>query len=241
MEKFLFDPTRLPKHIGIIMDGNGRWAKKRGLPRTFGHREGAKVFRKIVEYCGDIGLEYLTVYAFSTENWSRPKDEVDSIMKLLEQYIDDAFQHQDENQKFRTKFIGDISALSPVLQEKIRRIEEVVSNKNGLMVNIALNYGGRDEIVRAVKQVAQQVQTGALPLEKVDQEAFSQYLYTAGQPDPDLIIRPSGEERLSNFLIWQAAYSEFVFMDILWPDFTPRDLERAIVEYQQRDRRFGGV
>lgn len=241
MEKFQFDPTRLPRHIGIIMDGNGRWAKKRGLPRTFGHREGAKVFRKIVEYCGDIGLEYLTVYAFSTENWSRPKDEVDSIMKLLEQYIDDAFQHQDENQKFRTKFIGDISALSPVLQEKIRRIEEVVSNKNGLMVNIALNYGGRDEIVRAVKQVAQQVQTGALPLEKVDQEAFSQYLYTAGQPDPDLIIRPSGEERLSNFLIWQAAYSEFVFMDILWPDFTPRDLERAIVEYQQRDRRFGGV
>lgn len=241
MEKFQFDPARLPKHIGIIMDGNGRWAKKRGLPRTFGHREGAKVFRKIVEYCGDIGLEYLTVYAFSTENWSRPKDEVDSIMKLLEQYIDDAFQHQDENQKFRTKFIGDISALSPVLQEKIRRIEEVVSNKNGLMVNIALNYGGRDEIVRAVKQVAQQVQTGALPLEKVDQEAFSQYLYTAGQPDPDLIIRPSGEERLSNFLIWQAAYSEFVFMDILWPDFTPRDLERAIVEYQQRDRRFGGV
>lgn len=241
MEKFQFDPARLPRHIGIIMDGNGRWAKKRGLPRTFGHREGAKVFRKIVEYCGDIGLEYLTVYAFSTENWSRPKDEVDSIMKLLEQYIDDAFQHQDENQKFRTKFIGDISALSPVLQEKIRRIEEVVSNKNGLMVNIALNYGGRDEIVRAVKQVAQQVQTGALPLEKVDQEAFSQYLYTAGQPDPDLIIRPSGEERLSNFLIWQAAYSEFVFMDILWPDFTPRDLERAIVEYQQRDRRFGGV
>lgn len=241
MEKFQFDPTRLPRHIGIIMDGNGRWAKKRGLPRTFGHREGAKVFRKIVEYCGDIGLEYLTVYAFSTENWSRPKDEVDSIMKLLEQYIDDAFQHQDENQKFRTKFIGDISALSPVLQEKILRIEEVVSNKNGLMVNIALNYGGRDEIVRAVKQVAQQVQTGALPLEKVDQEAFSQYLYTAGQPDPDLIIRPSGEERLSNFLIWQAAYSEFVFMDILWPDFTPRDLERAIVEYQQRERRFGGV
>lgn len=241
MEKFQFDPTRLPRHIGIIMDGNGRWAKKRGLPRTFGHREGAKVFRKIVEYCGDIGLEYLTVYAFSTENWSRPKDEVDSIMKLLEQYIDDAFQHQDENQKFRTKFIGDISALSSVLQEKIRRIEEVVSNKNGLMVNIALNYGGRDEIVRAVKQVAQQVQTGALPLEKVDQEAFSQYLYTTGQPDPDLIIRPSGEERLSNFLIWQAAYSEFVFMDILWPDFTPRDLERAIVEYQQRDRRFGGV
>lgn len=241
MEKFQFDPARLPKHIGIIMDGNGRWAKKRGLPRTFGHREGAKVFRKIVEYCGEIGLEYLTVYAFSTENWSRPKDEVDSIMKLLEQYIDDAFQHQDENQKFRTKFIGDISALSPVLQEKIRRIEEVVSNKNGLMVNIALNYGGRDEIVRAVKQVVQQVQTGALPLEKMDQEVFSQYLYTAGQPDPDLIIRPSGEERLSNFLIWQAAYSEFVFMDILWPDFTPRDLERAIVEYQQRDRRFGGV
>lgn len=241
MEKFQFDPTRLPKHIGIIMDGNGRWAKKRGLPRTFGHREGAKVFQKIVEYCGEIGLKYLTVYAFSTENWSRPKDEVDSIMKLLEQYIDDAFQHQDENQKFRTKFIGDISALSPVLQEKIRRIEEVVSNKNGLMVNIALNYGGRDEIVRAVKQVAYQVQTGALPLEKMDQEVFSQYLYTAGQPDPDLIIRPSGEERLSNFLIWQAAYSEFVFMDILWPDFTPRDLERAIVEYQQRDRRFGGV
>ena len=216
----------LPEHIGIIMDGNGRWAKKRALPRKYGHREGAKAFRKIVEYCDKIGLHYLTVYAFSTENWKRPKDEVDSIMQLLEQYIDEAFDHKNESDGVRTKFIGDMSALSPVLQEKIKRIEALGEGKSGLLVNVALNYGGRHELVHSMR---------ALP------EMVRDHLYTAGQPDPDLIIRPSGEERLSNFLIWQAAYSEFVFMDVLWPDFKPEHLEEAIRIFNQRHRRFGGI
>ena len=198
----------LPEHIGIIMDGNGRWAKKRALPRKYGHREGAKAFRKIVEYCDKIGLRYLTVYAFSTENWKRPKDEVDSIMQLLEQYIDEAFDHKNESDGVRTKFIGDMSALSPVLQEKIKRIEALGEGKSGLLVNVALNYGGRHELVHSMRA---------------------------------LIIRPSGEERLSNFLIWQAAYSEFVFMDVLWPDFKPEHLEEAIRIFNQRHRRFGGI
>ena len=231
----------LPVHIGIIMDGNGRWANKRGLPRKYGHREGAKAFRKIVEYCDQIGLQYLTVYAFSTENWKRPKSEVDSIMQLLEQYIDDAFAHQNENKNVRTHFIGDMRALNPVLQEKIERIEKMGEGRNGLMVNVALNYGGRDEIVHAAKRLAQQVQQGKLAVDDITEQLLSDCLYTCGQPDPDLIIRPSGEERLSNFLIWQAAYSEFVFMDVLWPDFTPKHLDQAIAEYQHRQRRFGGV
>ena len=231
----------LPVHIGIIMDGNGRWANKRGLPRKYGHREGAKTFRKIVEYCDQIGLQYLTVYAFSTENWKRPKSEVDSIMQLLEQYIDDAFAHQNENQNVRTHFIGDMRALNPVLQEKIERIEKMGEGRNGLLVNVALNYGGRDEIVHAAKRLAQQVQQGKLSVDDITEQLLSDCLYTCGQPDPDLIIRPSGEERLSNFLIWQAAYSEFVFMDVLWPDFTPKHLDQAIAEYQHRQRRFGGV
>ncbi len=231
----------LPVHIGIIMDGNGRWANKRGLPRKYGHREGAKAFRKIVEYCDQIGLQYLTVYAFSTENWKRPKSEVDSIMQLLEQYIDDAFAHQNENQNVRTHFIGDMRALNPVLQEKIERIEKMGEGRNGLLVNVALNYGGRDEIVHAAKRLAQQVQQGKLSVDDITEQLLSDCLYTCGQPDPDLIIRPSGEERLSNFLIWQAAYSEFVFMDVLWPDFTPKHLDQAIAEYQHRQRRFGGV
>ena len=231
----------LPVHIGIIMDGNGRWANKRGLPRKYGHREGAKTFRKIVEYCDQIGLQYLTGYAFSTENWKRPKSEVDSIMQLLEQYIDDAFAHQNENQNVRTHFIGDMRALNPVLQEKIERIEKMGEGRNGLLVNVALNYSGRDEIVHAAKRLAQQVQQGKLSVDDITEQLLSDCLYTCGQPDPDLIIRPSGEERLSNFLIWQAAYSEFVFMDVLWPDFTPKHLDQAIAEYQHRQRRFGGV
>ena len=220
----------LPEHIGIIMDGNGRWAKKRALPRKYGHREGAKAFRKIVEYCDKIGLHYLTVYAFSTENWKRPKDEVDSIMQLLEQYIDEAFDHKNESDGVRTKFIGDISALSPVLQEKIKRIEALGEGKSGLLVNVALNYGGRHELVHSMRALAE-----------MDEAMVSDHLYTVGQPDPDLIIRPSGEERLSNFLIWQAAYSEFVFMDVLWPDFKPEHLEEAIRIFNQRHRRFGGI
>lgn len=231
----------LPEHIGIIMDGNGRWAKKRALPRKYGHREGAKAFRKIVEYCDKIGLHYLTVYAFSTENWKRPKDEVDSIMQLLEQYIDEAFDHKNESDGVRTKFIGDISALSPVLQEKIKRIEALGEGKSGLLVNVALNYGGRHELVHSMRALAEMVRDQKIAPEEIDEAMVSDHLYTAGQPDPDLIIRPSGEERLSNFLIWQAAYSEFVFMDVLWPDFKPEHLEEAIRIFNQRHRRFGGI
>ena len=231
----------LPEHIGIIMDGNGRWAKKRALPRKYGHREGAKAFRKIVEYCDKIGLRYLTVYAFSTENWKRPKDEVDSIMQLLEQYIDEAFDHKNESDGVRTKFIGDMSALSPVLQEKIKRIEALGEGKSGLLVNVALNYGGRHELVHSMRALAEMVSDQKIAPEEIDEAMVSDHLYTAGQPDPDLIIRPSGEERLSNFLIWQAAYSEFVFMDVLWPDFKPEHLEEAIRIFNQRHRRFGGI
>lgn len=231
----------LPEHIGIIMDGNGRWAKKRALPRKYGHREGAKTFRKIVEYCDKIGLHYLTVYAFSTENWKRPKDEVDSIMQLLEQYIDEAFDHKNESDGVRTKFIGDMSALSPVLQEKIKRIEALGEGKSGLLVNVALNYGGRHELVHSMRALAEMVRDQKIAPEEIDEAMVSDHLYTAGQPDPDLIIRPSGEERLSNFLIWQAAYSEFVFMDVLWPDFKPEHLEEAIRIFNQRHRRFGGI
>lgn len=231
----------LPEHIGIIMDGNGRWAKKRALPRKYGHREGAKAFRKIVEYCDKIGLHYLTVYAFSTENWKRPKDEVDSIMQLLEQYIDEAFDHKNESDGVRTKFIGDMSALSPVLQEKIKRIEALGEGKSGLLVNVALNYGGRHELVHSMRALAEMVRDQKIAPEEIDEAMVSDHLYTAGQPDPDLIIRPSGEERLSNFLIWQAAYSEFVFMDVLWPDFKPEHLEEAIRIFNQRHRRFGGI
>lgn len=231
----------LPKHIGIIMDGNGRWAKKRGLPRKYGHREGAKAFRKIVEYCDKIGLQYLTVYAFSTENWKRPKDEVDAIMKLLEEYMDEAFAHQNDDTAVRTRFIGDMGALSIVLQEKIKRIEQIGQGRTGLTVNVALNYGGRNELVHAVQAIAELLEQGKTAPEQIDEQMLCDHLYTAGQPDPDLIIRPSGEERLSNFLIWQAAYSEFVFMDVLWPDFKPEHLEKAIEIFHQRHRRFGGI
>ena len=215
--------------------------KKRALPRKYGHREGAKAFRKIVEYCDKIGLHYLTVYAFSTENWKRPKDEVDSIMQLLEQYIDEAFDHKNESDGVRTKFIGDMSALSPVLQEKIKRIEALGEGKSGLLVNVALNYGGRHELVHSMRALAEMVRDQKIAPEEIDEAMVSDHLYTAGQPDPDLIIRPSGEERLSNFLIWQAAYSEFVFMDVLWPDFKPEHLEEAIRIFNQRHRRFGGI
>ena len=231
----------LPEHIGIIMDGNGRWAKKRALPRKYGHREGAKAFRKIVEYCDKIGLHYLTVYAFSTENWKRPKDEVDSIMQLLEQYIDEAFDHKNESDGVRTKFIGDMSALSPVLQEKIKRIEALGEGKSGLLVNVALNYGGRHELVHSMRALAEMVREQKIAPEEIDEAMVSDHLYTAGQPDPDLIIRTSGELRLSNFLPWQSAYSEFYFTDVFWPDFDQKGLRQAISDYNKRHRRFGGV
>lgn len=235
------DLSVLPEHIGIIMDGNGRWAKKRGLPRMAGHRAGASNFRVITRYCNKIGIKYLTVYAFSTENWKRPKEEVDALMDLFFDYLTEALRDfRDEN--IRTRFIGDVTVFSPKLRELIKETEELSADKTGLVLNIAMNYGGRAELVGAIKNLAGNVSGGELSLDDIDEQLISDKLYTAGQPDPDLIIRPSGEYRTSNFLLWQSAYSEFVFMDdILWPDFSTKDLDRALEIYTRRNRRFGGV
>ncbi len=232
------DTSKLPRHIGIIMDGNGRWAKKRGLPRTAGHAAGAETFRKVANYCKDIGIEYLTVYAFSTENWKRPPEEVDAILSLLEKYLYEAID-QMERDRVRIRFFGDVSVLSPKLRELIEKTEEMSKRFEGVCVNLCVNYGGRDEILRAAGEYARQFRDGTAP--ELTEEAFESYLYSAGTPDPDLIIRPSGELRLSNFLLWQAAYSEFYFTDVLWPDFDERELDKAIISYQNRDRRYGGV
>lgn len=233
------DLDRLPVHIGIIMDGNGRWAKKRKLPRTAGHSVGAKTFKKIARYCNKIGIKYLTVYAFSTENWKRPKDEVEAIMKLLKDYLVDAKNFKDEN--IKVKFIGDLAPLSDELKRLIKESEDGSANATGLNLNIALNYGGRDEIAFAARKLAEDYKNGKITADEIDEKAISNNIYTAGQPDPDIIIRPSGEYRLSNFLIWQAAYSEFWYSDVLWPDFKPKDLDKAIIDYQKRNRRFGGI
>ena len=229
----------LPQHIGIIMDGNGRWAKRQGMPRKMGHRQGAKVFSDIAKYCRDIGIPYLTVYAFSTENWSRPKDEVDAIMNLLSEYLADVKKHQEEN--IRLCFLGERTKLRSDLQEQIADIEERSKNNDGVTVNIALNYGGRDEIIRAVRKLAKQCAAGEIDPDTITESMLSDMLDTSGQPDPDMIIRPSGEKRTSNFLPWQSTYSEFIFMNILWPDFAEADLDAAIAEYHRRNRRFGGV
>ena len=230
----------LPRHLGIIMDGNGRWAKKRGLPRSAGHIAGAKVFKTIVRYCSRIGIQYLTVYAFSTENWKRPHDEVLTLMNLFKEYLKDALTNfLDENVKVR--FLGDTSVFDPQLKELIVNTEHVSENRTGMVLNIALNYGGRAEIVRAVQLLAEDAQSGRVKPEEIDENHISSYLYTAGQPDPDFIIRPSGENRISNFLLWQSAYAEYLVMDLLWPDFTPDDLEKALDVYARRNRRFGGI
>ena len=227
------DMSRLPRHIAIIMDGNGRWAKKRGLPRTAGHKVGAETFRDIATYCRELGVEYLTVYAFSTENWKRPKDEVDTIMELLEQYLQEAINTM-ERDHIRLKIWGDTAALSPKLQQMVAQTNAISTHYEGFQANICLNYGGRSEILRAARLCAE---AG----EEWTEENFGKYLWSAGIPDPELIIRPSGELRLSNFLLWQCAYSEFCFCDTLWPDFDRAALNRAIIDYQGRDRRFGGV
>ena len=221
------------------MDGNGRWAKKRGLPRKAGHSQGAKVFRRTVEDCREVGIKYCTFYAFSTENWKRPKDEVDAIMKLLEKYLDDIRSMAQKNT--RIIFIGDKSAFAEDIQARLVEIEEISKNNDGLYVLVALNYGGRDEITRAARILARRVADGEITPESITETSVEELLYTAEMPPLDLIIRPSGEQRLSNFLIWQAAYAEFVFLDVLWPDFTKKHLELAIDEYNNRDRRFGGV
>lgn len=230
----------LPRHIGIIMDGNGRWAKKRGLPRMAGHRAGAQVFRKIARYCNQIGIECLTVYAFSTENWKRPKEEVDSIMELFRQYLREALEDfKDEN--IVTRFIGDRSVLAPDLIQLMHEAEKASSDKTGMILNIAINYGGRQEIVYAARRLAQQCLEGKCSPDDITEQAMDQQMDTAGQPDPDLIIRPSGEMRTSNFLLWQSAYSEYLFDHILWPDFKTSHIDQAIEEYRRRNRRFGGV
>ena len=230
----------LPEHLGIIMDGNGRWAQKRGLPRSAGHKQGARTFREIVRYCRSIGIRYLTVYAFSTENWKRPQSEIDAIMNLLRDYLDELERHSDEEQGV-LRFIGDMAPLAEDLRQRITDVQERTAGREGITVNIALNYGGRHEIVHAVQQAVSLARQGTLTPEAVDEALVDSLMYTAGQPPVDLIIRPSGEQRISNFLLWQGAYAEFVFMDVLWPDFTPGDLDRAIAEFQRRSRRFGGI
>ena len=226
---------QLPTHIAIIMDGNGRWAKKRSLPRTAGHAAGSKTFKDIARYCNKIGLKYLTVYAFSTENWKRPKEEIDNIMKIFKEYLEDTKNFKDEN--IRLQIIGDRSVLSEDIQRLMKQSEEDSKNATGLHLNIAMNYGGRDEIVHAVKEIVAE----GIDSADITEQMISDKLYTKGQPDPDFIIRPSGEYRLSNYLIWQSAYAEYWFSDILWPDFKPKDLEKAIDEFNNRNRRFGGI
>ena len=228
-----------PRHIAIIMDGNGRWAKQRGLPRTAGHAAGGEAFRRIANYCRTLGVEYLTVYAFSTENWKRSEEEVAGIMRLLGRYLREALADMEKN-KVRFRFFGDLSKLSPELQ-KLCMDAQSRSADYDVQVNFCLNYGGRDEIVRACRAFAADVAAGKYRSEDLTEELLSSYLYSADVPDPELIIRPSGEKRISNFLLWQSAYSEFVFMNVLWPDFSPGDLDAAIAEYHQRNRRFGGT
>lgn len=229
----------VPKHIGIIMDGNGRWAKKRMLPRVFGHRQGAKALDTLLNNAKGMGVEHITVYAFSTENWSRAEEEVSSIMGILREYINKYFKEYADSD-FRVDSIGDLSALSPDLQKDINNLKEASKNKKGIHLTIAMNYGGRDEITRAVKKIAQDVKDNKLKSEDITQELISNYLDSAGTPDPELIIRTSGELRTSNFLMWQSAYSEYYITDKLWPDFTIDDFKNAIKSYQSRDRRFGG-
>ena len=232
-------PLTIPNHIAIIMDGNGRWAKKRGLPRQMGHRQGAKSVKNVVLRCKELGVKYLTLFAFSTENWNRPRDEVDSIMNLMRDYLNNLESYSDQNVKLSV--IGSREGLDEDLVKKIADAEEKSASCDGLYLNVAINYGGREEILRAVRQIGGDIKEGRLEPLQIDAEIFSRSLYTVGQPDPDMIIRPSGEERISNFLLWQCAYSEFIFIDTLWPDFTSDDLDAAIAKYNKRSRRFGGI
>lgn len=234
------DYDNLPEHIGVIMDGNGRWAKKRGLPRSAGHRAGAEALKKIVTECNKMGIKYITVYAFSTENWKRPKDEVDFLMNLLYSYLRDAEKSlAGENVVIRA--IGSRAELSEKIRVQIKKTEEFTKNNTGIVMNIALNYGSREELTGAVRAIAKRAADGTLKPEEITAEMISDNLYTGGQPDPDLIIRTSNELRLSNFMMWQASYSELYFTKTLWPDFSVRDLHEAIKEYQGRNRRYGGL
>ena len=232
-------PEKLPEHVAFIMDGNGRWAKKRGLPRAFGHREGAKNFRKIVRHCKDIGLKCISFYAFSTENWRRPKEEVDALMDLFSDYLDDI--HDLLTEKTRMIFLGDKEIFPDYLKAKMIKVEEETAPFDEMYILIAVNYGGRDELARAARLLAQKSVNGEIRPEDITEQSVSENLYTTGYPDVDLLIRPSGEQRLSNFLIWQCAYAEYYFTDILWPDFTNDELDKALIEFGRRQRRFGGV
>ena len=228
----------MPEHIAIIMDGNRRWAKKKKMPIKFGHKQGAETLKKVVRHANSIGLNYITVYAFSTENWKRAEDEVSSLMLLLKNYLDD-FAKEADTENIVIRILGDLTPLSQDLKESIKRTVERTKNNTGTIFNIALNYGGRDEIVHAVKQIAKEVKDGKIKMEDIDENIVSQNLYTRDIPDPDLLIRTSGEIRLSGFLPWQSVYSEFLFLDKLWPDFTPEDLDNAIEIFKQRNRKFG--
>ena len=230
----------MPRHIAIIMDGNGRWAKKRGLPRTAGHKAGAETFRRVATCCRNLGLDYLTVYAFSTENWKRSESEVSAIMRLFEAYLHEAIDTMEQD-KIRLKILGEPSRISPTLRRLIAKTDEISTHYEGFQANVCINYGGRDEIVRAAKKFAALCAAGDAKPEDLTEGLFSGFLDTAGIPDPELIIRPSGEIRTSNFLLWQSAYSEYYFTDVLWPDFDEEELRKAILSYQSRDRRFGGV
>ena len=229
----------VPQHIGFIMDGNGRWAKKRAMPRNFGHSRGAEVFKKTINWCRELGVKCATFYAFSTENWKRPDDEIKGIMKLLRQYIKDIREFSDED--IRIIILGDISAFDEDIRAELLDITDTSKDNTGFIVGIALNYGGRAELALAAKKISERCVLGELSPENITEQLVESCLYTSEMPPLDLVIRPSGEQRLSNFLIWQAAYAEFVFMDVLWPDFTKKDLENAIEEYAKRNRRFGGV
>jgi len=232
--------AKIPQHVAIIMDGNGRWAKKRGLPRNMGHKQGSSAVRKVCEAAWDLGIKYLTIYAFSTENWSRPQEEVDALMKILRNYLKDAIKESTEN-NMRVRIIGDKSALSEDIQQSIEELERVSASNTGLCFQIALNYGGRDELLRSVKKAVNELTAQGKDVETLTADDIQSHLDTAGIPDPDLLIRTSGEQRLSNFLLWQLAYAEFYFTDTLWPDFNRKELEKAIEYYGGRDRRFGGL
>ncbi len=234
------DLNNLPRHIGLIMDGNGRWAQKRGLPRTAGHLAGIQAFRTISQFAGDLGIEQVTFYAFSTENWKRPKEEVDKIMSILKDYVEEGLRDCDVR-KVRVRFLGDLSPLDPAMVERIRLLERESEKYAPKTLNVALNYGGRKEIADGVRRIARKVEKGELLANDISEEIISDHLYFDDLSECDLIIRPSGEYRLSNFLLWQSAYSEFYFDEILWPDYKPENLVQAIIHYQNRERRFGAI
>ena len=234
------ESMRVPEHVAIILDGNGRWAKKRFLPRNMGHAQGSKTVERIIEDAYDMGIKYLTVYAVSTENWKRPKDEVDALMKLLRDYLKTCIKRANKN-NMRVRVIGDVTGLTDDLREKIAQLEEASKDNTGINFTIALNYGSRDEMIRAMKRMADDLLSGTLKKEGITEEVFAGYLDTKGIPEPDLMIRTSGEQRLSNFMLWQLAYTEFYFTDVLWPDFNKKELKKAVEYYNGRERRFGGI